>query len=161
TCWGLVVSAQVLWELRQQGFPVTMCFCPFESAAHWMVVTVARSYRDRYAPAELAQALGAAVFRSRAGSFIPKIILPDHDIDATTLDEVVWAFATRCHPARDQFLFPDQPVLPLVAFLTPDERKCARGEKVVYNCLTTTDLPADQMPRRSSFRFAWPKDIQE
>jgi len=161
TCWGLVVSAQILWELRQQGFPVTMCFCPLESAAHWMVVTVARSYRDRYAPAELAQALGAAVFRSRSGSFIPKIILLDDDIDATNLDEVVWAFATRCHPARDQFLFPDQPVLPLVAFLTPDERKRARGEKVVYNCLSTTDLPPDQVPRRSSFRFAWPKEIQE
>ena len=25
------------------GFPVTMCFCPFESAAHWLVVTVPAS----------------------------------------------------------------------------------------------------------------------
>src|SRR5262249_15285885 len=100
TCWGLVVSAQILGELRQQGFPVTRCFCPFESAAHWMVVTMNRSSRDRYTPGELAQTLGAAVYRSRSGSFIPKIILLDDDIDATNLDEVVWAFATRCHPAR-------------------------------------------------------------
>jgi hypothetical protein len=32
---------------------------------------------------------------------------------------------------------------------------------VVYNCLSTTDLPPDQVPRRSSFRFAWPREIQE
>src|SRR5262249_47071649 len=47
TCWGLAVSAQVLWELCTQGFPVAMCFCPFASAGHWLVVTVKSSYRDR------------------------------------------------------------------------------------------------------------------
>ncbi len=31
TCWGLTVSAQLLWELRQAGFPVSMCFIPFQS----------------------------------------------------------------------------------------------------------------------------------
>jgi 4-hydroxy-3-polyprenylbenzoate decarboxylase len=161
TCWGLAVSAQLLWELRSQGFPVAMCFCPFESAAHWLVVTVERSYRDRYRAAQLGRALAEAVFRSRSGSFLPKIILLEDDIDATNLDEVVWAFATRCHPVRDQLLFPEQAVLPLVAFLDPEERQRARGTKVLYNCLPAADLPADQVPRRSSFRYLWPREIQE
>ena len=43
TCWGLTVSAQLLWELRQAGFPVSTCFIPFQSAAHWLVVTVDRA----------------------------------------------------------------------------------------------------------------------
>src|SRR4029077_7972461 len=69
TCWGLAISAQILWELRQQGFPVSMCFCPFESAAHWLVVTVDRSFRGKYSGSQLAKALGTALFRSRSGSF--------------------------------------------------------------------------------------------
>jgi 4-hydroxy-3-polyprenylbenzoate decarboxylase len=161
TCWGLAISAQMLWELRTQGFPVTMCFCPFQSAAHWLVVTVDASYRTRYTPGKLVQDLAGALFRSRAGSFVPKVILLEDDIDATNLEEVVWAFATRCHPQRDQYLFPGEGMLPLVAYLDPDERKQARGTKVVYNCLPPHDLPADQVPRRSSFRYLWPRAIQD
>jgi 4-hydroxy-3-polyprenylbenzoate decarboxylase len=161
TCWGLTVSAQILWGLRTQGLPVSMCFCPFQSAAHWLVVTVERSYRDRYTAAGLVQALGAALFRTRSGSFVPKVLLLEDDVDATDLEEVVWAFATRCHPVKGQFLFPGEEVLPLVAFLGPEERKAARGTKVIYSGLPPDDVPADQLPRRSSFRHLWPREVQE
>jgi UbiD family decarboxylase len=161
TCWGLTVSAQLLWELRQAGFPVTMCFIPFQSAAHWLVVTVPASAYAGGRSEELAQRLGEIVFRSRSGSFIPKVILIGDDIDPTNLDELVWAFATRNHPVTGQAHYPDQKMLPLVAFLNAAERKAARGPKVIYNCLPTEERPADQAPRRSSFRFLWPKAIQE
>lgn len=161
TCWGLAISAQLLWDLRRQGLPVSMCFATLESAAHWLVITVRRNDRERFTRDELARAIGKAVFSTRAGSFLPKIILLDDDIDATNLDEVVWAFATRCHPERDQVLFPNENVLPLVAFLSPEERRQARGMKVIYNGLTPDDVPADQLPRRSSFRHLWPHEIQE
>jgi 4-hydroxy-3-polyprenylbenzoate decarboxylase len=161
TCWGLTISAQILWELRAKGPPVSMCFCPFESAAHWMVVTVDRGYREKWTAAELVPALGKALFSTRSGSFVPKVILLEDDIDATNLDEVVWAYATRCHPVKGQFLFPNQAVLPLVAYLEPDEREQARATKVVYNCLPPYDQPVEQQPRRSSFRYLWPRAIQE
>jgi 4-hydroxy-3-polyprenylbenzoate decarboxylase len=161
TCWGLTISAQMLWELRAQGLPVSMCFCPFESAAHWLVITVDRSYRARYSAVQLVNAVAEALFRSRSGSFVPKVILLEDDIDATNLDEVVWAFATRCHPARDTFLFPGEAILPLVAYLSPEERRQSRGTKVIYNGLPPDDVPTGQMPRRSSFRYSWPPDIQE
>jgi 4-hydroxy-3-polyprenylbenzoate decarboxylase len=161
TCWGLTVSAQILWELREQGFPVSMCFCPFQSAAHWLVVTVNRSSCADRSGEELVADLAHILFCSRAGSLIPKIILVGDDIDPTNLDELVWAFATRNHPARGQFLFPKERMLPLVAFLDAEERKESRGAKVIYNCLPPADCPADQAPRRSSFRFLWPQEIQE
>ena len=160
TCWGLTVSAQLLWELRQAGFPVSTCFIPFQSAAHWLVVTVDRTAAARRTGDELAKELGRLVFRSRAGSFIPKILLMPDDIDPANLDELVWAFATRNHPQHGQVLFPDEPVLPLVAFLGADERKATRGPKVVYNCLRDDDR-GEQAARRSSFRFLWPREIQE
>jgi UbiD family decarboxylase len=120
---------------------VTMCFIPFQSAAHWLVVTVPRSSYARGTGEKLVARLGEIVFRSRSGSFIPKVILMDDDVDPTDLDELVWAFATRNHPTQGQFLFPDQKVLPLVAFLSAAERNAARGAKVIYNCLSPEDCP--------------------
>jgi UbiD family decarboxylase len=161
TCWGLAISAQLLQELRAQGLPVSMCFCPFQSAAHWLVISVERSYRDRYTAAGLVRELAEALFHSRTGGFVPKFLVLEDDIDATNLDEVVWALATRCHPERDALLFPGQAMLPLVAYLRPEERRQARGTKVIYNCLPPDDVPIAQLPRRSSFRHAWPAEIQE
>jgi 4-hydroxy-3-polyprenylbenzoate decarboxylase len=161
TCWGLAISAQVLWELRQCGFPVSMCFCPFQSAGHWLVVTVNGSYRSRCSSAQLVQELAGILFRSRAGGLIPKVILLGDDVDPANLDEVVWALATRCHPQRGPVLFPGQPVLPLVGYLTREERSERCSTKVIYNCLPQDELPAGQMPKRSSFAHAWPRDIQE
>jgi 4-hydroxy-3-polyprenylbenzoate decarboxylase len=151
-----------LWELRQAGFPVATCFIPFESAAHWLVVAVKRdAYGNAAAGEKLARELGAAIFRSRTGSFIPKVILVEDDIDPANLAELVWAFATRNHPERGQILFHDEKVLPLVAFLSDEERRQARGTKVLYNCLPLEDCTPDKAPRRSSFRFAWPASVQE
>jgi 4-hydroxy-3-polyprenylbenzoate decarboxylase len=161
TCWGLTISAQILWELRQAGLPVTMCFCPFQSAAHWLAVTVHRTPGGSGGRAELVQELGRVLFRSRTGSYVPKVILLDDDVDPTNLDELVWAFATRHHPEHGQALFRDESVLPLVAFLTAEERRAARGTKVIYNCLSEDAVPPADAPRRSSFRFAWPPAIQE
>jgi 4-hydroxy-3-polyprenylbenzoate decarboxylase len=161
TCWGLAVSAQILRQLRRQGFPVTMCFCPFESAAHWLIVTVKRGPEHSIPRAELARSLGEAIFRSRAGTFIPQVLLLEDDIDPTNLDEVTWAFATRCHPARDLLLFPEEEVLPLVAWLSPEERRAARTTKAVWNGLGAPDLPGQRKPIRSSFRHLWPREIQE
>jgi UbiD family decarboxylase len=161
TCWGLTVSAQLLWELRQQGFPVCTCFIPFQSAAHWLVVTVDPAACGGRSGEQLVQDLARIVFRSRSGSFMPKILLMANDVDPSNLEELVWAFATRNHPEKGHYVFRNEPVLPLVAFLDPEERKTARGTKVIYNCLPAADLPADQAPRRSSFRFLWPRAIQD
>ena len=87
--------------------------------------------------------------------------MPLQLVDPTNLDELVWAFATRNHPEKGQVLFLGEKILPLVAFLGKDERKAGCATKIIYNCLPTEDASADQAPRRSSFRFLWPKAVQE
>ena len=161
TFWSLAISAQVLWELRSSGFPVSRCFSPFHSAAHWLVVTVPTSYRGQAVAERLVKQLAEVVFRSRAGSLIPKIILLGDDIDPANLEEVVWAFTTRSHPERGQFLFPDQEVLPLLAFLSRPEREARRSTKVIYHGLPLDDVPDEQLPRRSSFHHSTPPEIQQ
>ena len=160
TCWGLAISAQVLWELRTAGFPVTACFSPFQSAAHWLVVTVPVSYRGQAVVERLVRQLAEILGRSRAAALIPKVILLGDDIDPACLEEVVWAFAARCHPERGQWLWPDQEVLPLLAFLGEPERAARRSTKVIYHGLPLDDLPVEPLPRRSSFRHGVPPEIQ-
>lgn len=161
TCWALAISAQVLWELRSAGFPVTDCFSPFHSAAHWLVVTVPASYRGQATAKRLVGELAEILHHSRAGALVPKAILLNDDIDPANLQEVVWAFAARCHPERGQFLFPNQETLPLLAFLAPEEREARLSTKVIYHGLPPDDVPDDQLPRRSSFRHGVPPDMQE
>jgi 4-hydroxy-3-polyprenylbenzoate decarboxylase len=161
TCWGLTVSAVVLRELRQQGFPVDTCFCPFESAAHWLVVAVDRSASGSRSGEQLAKELGQVLFRSRAGSVVPKVILVPDDIDPANLNELVWAFATGNHPERGTVLFPGEAMMPLVAFLGKEERATARGTKVIYNCLSPEEDSPSKARRRSSFRFLYPGAIQQ
>jgi 4-hydroxy-3-polyprenylbenzoate decarboxylase len=126
TCWGVTVSAQILWELRRYGFPVSACFCPFESAVHWLVVTVHSSYRGQAIAERLVSDPANIVFHYRAGALIPEVILLGNDVDAGNLEKVVWAFATRCHPERGRFLFPNEGVLPLVGYLSLAEQASAR-----------------------------------
>jgi 4-hydroxy-3-polyprenylbenzoate decarboxylase len=161
TCWGLAISGQVLWELRRRNLPAAMCFCPFASAGHWLVITIDRSARGQRSSADLMKELADVLFHSRAGSLIPKIFVLDDDIDPTNLEELVWAIATRCHPQRGPVLFPGEPVLPLVGYLDKQERRDRRSTKALYNCLRPDHLTADELPKRSSFRHAWPREIQE
>lgn len=161
TCWGLAISAQVLWELRRADFPATACFSPFQSAAHWLVVTVPTTLRGSATVASLVAQLADVLHRSRAGTLIPKVILLGDDIDPANLDEVVWAFAARCHPQRGQFLFPDQEVLPLLTYLNSAERQSRRATTVIYHGLPLDDGPHERLPRRSSFAHGVPREVQE
>jgi len=161
TCWGVGISSQVLWELRQAGFPVTMCFAPFQGAVHTLVITVAHAAVVATTHEKLVNDLAALLFHSRAGSVIPKIVLTTDDIDPTNVEELFWALSTMCHPVRDQYLFANEEIMPLVAYLEPEERKTARGAKMIYCCLPAEGTPPGHERIRSSFRHLWPKEIQE
>ena len=150
TCWGIGISAQVTAELRKHNFPVAQCFIPFESAVHWLVVTVNRSYRGHASGKELAQRLAEIFFPSKAGVLLSKVLLVDDDIDPGNINEVVWAFASRSHPEHGQFLFPDLPPFPLQLFVTPEEKASRKSTKVIYNCLYPDDFEEKQIPQRLS-----------
>jgi 4-hydroxy-3-polyprenylbenzoate decarboxylase len=49
---------------------------------------------------------------------------------------------------------------PLIAFSTKNEKFAYDGPKSVYNCLGPEDW-GDSIPKRSSFRHAYPKELQQ
>ncbi len=161
TAWGIPTAAQILHDLRAGGLAATAAWIPLESALHWLVVTVPRDWRRRTgaeSSAALCQRIGKQVFTTKAGAVIPKIIVLNDDIDPTNIQELVWAFATRCHPLLGHATFEHIPAAPLLAYLRSSEKIAGATGKVVYNCLPPDEW-GEALPIRASFRHGYPSEI--
>jgi UbiD family decarboxylase len=161
TAWGLPSSAQILYALRKGGIPATAAWIPFQSALHFLVVTLPRDWRRRAGvdgAKEMCQRIGENVFKTKAGGVVPKIIVLNDDVDPTNLKELFWAFATRCHPVQGHTFFDHMPAAPLLAYLRADEKIAANTGKVVYNCLPPDEW-GEALPIRASFRYCYPTEI--
>jgi UbiD family decarboxylase len=162
TAWGLPLAAEALVQLREHSLPVSMTWAPFESAIHWLVVTVPRSWRKQLncTAEQLCQKIGSILFEAKCGLQVPKILVLNDDIDPTNLQQLVWAFATRCHPRTGAVHFGKEIISPLVAFLKTAEKQAGISTKVIYNCLPPDEWE-DHLPKRSSFSGSFPRELQE
>jgi UbiD family decarboxylase len=161
TAWGIPTSAQVLYDLRKAGIPATAAWIPLQSALHWLVVTVPRDWRRRTGIDDtqaLCRRVGEVIFATKAGAVIPKVIVLNDDVDPTNLKELVWAFATRCHPFLGHAEFEHIPAAPLLAYLRKSEKVAANTGKIVYNCLPPDEW-GEALPIRASFRHGYPPAI--
>jgi 4-hydroxy-3-polyprenylbenzoate decarboxylase len=162
TAWGLPLAAEVLTQLRQHAIPASMAWVPLESAIHWLVVTMPRNWRDELhcTAGQLCQKIGSLLFEVKCGLQVPKILVVNDDIDPTNLQQLVWAFATRCHPQTGEIHFGNEIISPLVAFLKTSEKHSGLSSKVVYNCLPPDEW-GDNLPIRSSFSGSFPHELQQ
>jgi UbiD family decarboxylase len=163
TAQGIPSAAELLYEFRECGIPATMAWTTLESAQHWLVVTLPRDFRSKIGctAEDLCRRIGEHVFeKSKFGAVIPKVLVMNDDIDATDTREVVWAFATRCHPYTGEIHFNKEATSPLVAFLESAEKMSGKTTKVVYNCLPPEDW-RDRLPIRTGFRWNYPRELQE
>ena len=97
------------------------------------------------------------IFGSKPGVDIPKVILLDDDIDPSDVNQVVWAYATRCHPEKDAHFYTHEKTLPLVHYLNAAEKKDLSSTKVIHNGL----LPGFDRREIAGFKYAWPEEVQE
>ncbi|KTD55825.1 3-polyprenyl-4-hydroxybenzoate decarboxylase [Legionella santicrucis] len=167
TCWSLGMSAKILDDLRSANFPVTSCFIPFETAVHWLVVTVDRNYiwdkknAGNYSVNELITRLKEVCFNIKPAIFITKIILVADDIDPSDINQVCWAFATRCRP-KDHLISENESLpMPLVGFLTAQEKASLRSDKIIYNCLRPEEWTRQEIPIPATFEGVWPKEVKD
>jgi 3-polyprenyl-4-hydroxybenzoate decarboxylase len=88
---------------------------------------------------------------------VPKVIVLNDDVDPTNTNELVWAFATRCHPFTGHANFEHIDAAPLLAYLRKSEKMSGATSKVVYNCLPPDEW-GEMLPIRASFR-SYPVEI--
>jgi len=159
TNWGISISAAIKCSLDDTLLPVKDVFIPFESAAHWVVVTVNRNRNTD--DDKLAEEIGKCVFHSKGGRYIPKVIVVDEDIDPSNIDQVIWALATRHHPEK-RILLKDQYIFPLVSYLSENEKANAVSSRVIYNCLTPFHTwPQEKQPVIASFEGAYSNELKK
>src|SRR5207248_724365 len=76
--------------------PRSTCRC-----VQWLVVAI-DSHRkpmvDDPDSSRFVRQIGETVFSTRGGKNIPKVSVVHDHIDPSSITEVAWAFATRCHP---------------------------------------------------------------
>jgi UbiD family decarboxylase len=163
TGWGLPHSAELLYVLRSEGFPIAMCWMVLESANHWMVIAAEPDWHEKtkLESKEFALQLGVAIFKSKAGFGVAKIILIENDIDVTNPEEVVWAFASRAHPAHGEIYLENEAQNILPVFLETNERANFKITKVIHNCLLADRFPVEKRPQRSDFKNSWPAAIRD
>ncbi|MFD4523763.1 UbiD family decarboxylase [Streptomyces sp. NPDC058470] len=161
TATGLTLAAEALAELRAAGLPVTSAWEPFEAAAHVLVVSVAADWRDRLPGVDtmgFTQLITDVIDAQRFDFLVPRVFVLDDDVDASDVGELMWALATRVHPTERRIVRVGR-ILPLLSVYGPQERHNKKGPKVTYDAL----LPSAEAGRepRSSFRFIFPREIQE
>ena len=162
TAWGIPNAGEIVYLLREAGFPVASAWSPFESANHWFVISVESNWRHTtgVGSSDLCRRVADILFEKKGGMGTPKYIVVNDDIDITKTQEVVWAFATRNHPGSEgAFIYNDQNTNPLVAYIDSGEKGSLRTTKVIYNCLDPEHLQG-KLPKRSSFHYTYPADLQ-
>lgn len=163
TVTGAMHAAEILYELRRAELPISSCWFSFESALHWLIVAARSDWHERLGvdSAVFARRIADVIFQGKPGFGVPKILLVEDDVDITNVDEVVWAFSTRAHPAHGEIYFPDQANVALYVYLDEKEKRTYRGTKVIHNCLLADCCSNGARPRKGSFENGWPAELQQ
>jgi 4-hydroxy-3-polyprenylbenzoate decarboxylase len=159
TVWAIGIAADALSRLQEAGLPITTVWAPEPAAVHWFLAVAPRDWRQRLpgvSSEAFAQRVGEVLFNTDAMLFVPQIYLVDDDIDPTSIDDVVWALATRVHPTGRRAVFEDQPIVRLPQCYREAEYEARRGPKVVFDTLQPEDRHL-----HASFEQAYPEALRQ
>jgi len=151
-----------LRDLRKTGLPVSGAWMVLESACHWMLIAVSPDWHEKsgLTSQELARKIGAAIFSTKTGFGIPKMLLVEDDFDFTDVNQIVWAFGSRAHPHHGEIYFEGQAQNSLPVFLDPNEKFTYHTTKVVHNCLLADRFPPGQRPMAADLTHGgWPPEL--
>jgi 4-hydroxy-3-polyprenylbenzoate decarboxylase len=157
-CMSVSLAADALNLLRKNNIPVTSTYIPPVSALHLMIVSVDKK---KYKGQDFIQDIGNIIWSNKVGTFLPKIIVVDNDIDPTDLSSIMWCLATKCHPEKGIVFFRNTKVITLSPYLYPDEKKSGISTTVIYDCTWPSQWAEEFVPKRGSFESLWPKEIQK
>jgi 4-hydroxy-3-polyprenylbenzoate decarboxylase len=164
TAWGIPNSAEVVYQLRTHGVPVTSAFTPLEAGCQLLAITVPADWQEHIpegTPAALMDKIADVLWTQHTAYALPKVIVTEDDIDPSNTRQVVWAFAAKNSPSEGVRLYEDRDMVPLAVFIPPKDRRRFKATKVIYNCLMREDYDPHALPLRSTFKTDWPQEMQE
>ena len=93
-----------------------------------------------------------------------KFIVVDSDVDPFDFNQVIHAFATKCHPMRG--IFVEEIEAPRGNALTPaynaEERRAYRGAIALFDCTWPPELNViNEVPVKNSFDMMFPEELKK
>lgn len=150
-------AATIRTDLVNAGIPVVDVHVVIRSSGFLTVVSTKTPYSN------IAHRIASVVWGSRAAqSGSHKVMVVNDDIDPFNIDEVVHAFATKCHPVRGHHAVPNAAGHPLVPYQNLEERLWAKNSLMLYDCTWPIDWPVEiAIPPKASFNSIYPKELQD
>jgi 4-hydroxy-3-polyprenylbenzoate decarboxylase len=150
--YAIMRSARVWEDLDRIGVPgICGVYAHPAAASGWGMVVV--SLRQQYA-GHAAQVLALTAQCPAAAYYTKWVIAVDEDVDATDLNQVLWALSTRCDPAEDLDLLRNTWSTGLDPSKFPPETR-PYGSKVLINACKPhrylSEFPARTLLRRSTY----------
>ena len=86
TAWGIPNAGEIVYLLREAGFPVATAWSPLESANHWFVIAAQHGWRETtgLTSRQLCERMGEILFDKKGGMGTPKYLVVNDDIDIAT-----------------------------------------------------------------------------
>ncbi|RFU36194.1 hypothetical protein B7463_g137, partial [Scytalidium lignicola] len=162
TILGPVMSAEIIRRCQDENLPIKEAFVPFEGHGVWAALQVdtAKLRQMRTNPKDFCKRISDVVFAVKPGFFLHRIFLVGDDIDVFDFKEIMWAYATRCRPGTDEFLFDDLQGFFLIPFMLHGPAGTVGG-KMVSNCLLPVEYTTGRDWLNMDFEGAYPEDIKQ
>jgi 4-hydroxy-3-polyprenylbenzoate decarboxylase len=137
--------------LKNWGIPVTGVFVPPAGAGILVIVGVKPIYSN----------IATQVAKLLTVTAMPNyVIVVDDETDIYNMEEVMHAFATKCHPIRGIRTFDSDVMMSLIPFYSHEERTMGKGAKAVFDCTFPTQWQS-ATPRKITFGKAYPEELQD
>jgi 4-hydroxy-3-polyprenylbenzoate decarboxylase len=160
-CQSLAGAVSIKKQLIESGLPVTGVYIPPETAMNLIIVGVKATEPN------VAEKIHNRIFAPGLADL--KTIVVDDDVDVFNLDQVLHAFASKCHPATGIKVTEHSFMNTLSAYYSREERKsarqehnAARGVRVLFDCTWPAEWSRKtDVPPRISFDETWSSEIKE
>jgi 4-hydroxy-3-polyprenylbenzoate decarboxylase len=149
------VASDLKNDLIKYGFPITGIYIPPECCMFMVIISTKALY-----PGIAAQIAGT-IWANKNGSSIGKVIVVEEDVDPTDINEVLHAWATINHPLKGIQIVSPLPGHPLIPYLTEYDKVHGIGANMVFDATWPKDWNEKDIPRKASFKYIYPKEIQE
>ncbi len=147
------MSVNIKKHLISHGLPVTDVSVPSQTALLTIVVSVNQNHSST-----VCTQIGNTIFSDN----IPPstVMVLDSDVDIFNMDEVMHAFATKCHPKRGIKIREDEYVSGLAPYLSQEERLQRKESKLILDCTWPIEWTRDKVPPRATFEDLYPDELR-
>ncbi len=162
---GFFMSGDVTVALQKEGLPVIDSMLTMESALAWLVIRVDNDWHQKtgLGMEEFVRKIGTTLWSQHVGNITTKIIVVNEDVDPDSALEVCWAFATRNHPTRSTFYFPEiENVVGTGLEAYHSQSDFIHGSGLTaYSCLPIEGKTGQQLENILTFETNYPDPVRQ